>query len=81
MPLISKVPEIVTREYKLDDYVVAAVENYAKMIESTPDHVVNSALRMILFKDKDYSRWRKDHQATTGKKDGHGQARVAGAKA
>ena len=81
MPLISKVPEIVTREYKLEDYVVAAVENYAKMIESTPDHVVNSALKIILFKDKDYSRWRRDRQGTAGKKEVGAPARVVGAKA
>ena len=81
MPLISKVPEIVAREYKLEDYVAGAVENYARMIESTPDHVVNSALKMILFKDKDYSRWRKDRQPTTGKKEVGATGRAAGAKA
>ena len=81
MPLISKVPEIVAREYKLEDYVVAAVENYAKMIDNTPDHVVNSALKIILFKDKDYSRWRKDRQGTTGKKEVGATVRVVGAKA
>src|SRR5262249_29621665 len=81
MPLISKVPEILSREYKLEDYVVAAVENYSKMIDSTPDHVVNSALKMIPFKDKDYSRWRKDRQGTTGKKEVPAQPRIAGAKA
>lgn len=81
MPLISKVPEIVAREYKLEDYVATAVENYARMIESTPDHVVNSALKIILFKDKDYSRWRKDRQGTTGKKEVGATGRAAGAKA
>jgi len=81
MPLISKVPEIVAREYKLEDYVVAAVENYAKMIDSTPDHVVNSALKIILFKDKDYSRWRKDRQGTTGKKEMGAATRAVSAKA
>jgi len=80
MPPISKVP-VLTREYKLKDCVVAAVENYVKMIESTPDHVVNSALKMNLFKDRDYSRWRKDRQATTGKKNVAAQVRTAGAKA
>ena len=68
MPLISKVPEIVKREYKLEDYVAHAVENYARMIDSTPDHVVNSALKMTVFKDKEFSRWRKEQRATTGKK-------------
>jgi hypothetical protein len=68
MALISKVPEIVKREYKLEDYVALAVENYARMIDSTPDHVVNSALKMTVFKDKEFSRWRKEQRATQGKK-------------
>jgi hypothetical protein len=80
MPLISKVPEIVTREYKVEDYVATAVENYARMIESTSDHVVNSALKMVLFKDKDYSRWRKNGQETTGGKNGVGHAPARGPK-
>jgi hypothetical protein len=67
MPLISKVPEIVKREFKLEDYVAQAVENYARMIDSTPDHVVNSALKMTVFKDKEFSRWRKEQKASAGR--------------
>ncbi len=72
MPLISRVPEIVKREYKLEDYVAQAVENYARMIDSTPDHVVNSALKMTVFKDKEFSRWRKEQRAATGRNTGGG---------
>ncbi len=68
MALISKVPEIVKREFKLEDYVAAAIDNYARMIDSTPDHVVNSALKMTVFRDKEFARWRKEQKATTGKK-------------
>jgi hypothetical protein len=39
--------------------VLLAVEKYAAFIESTPDHVVNSALKMIVLKDKEFARWRK----------------------
>jgi hypothetical protein len=67
MALISKVPEIVKREYKLEDYVAVAVENYARMIDSTPDHVVNSALKMTVFRDKEFARWRKERKGATGK--------------
>jgi hypothetical protein len=67
MPLISKVPEIVKREFKLEDYVAQAVENYARMIDSTPDHVANSALKMTVFKDKEFSRWRKEQKANAGR--------------
>ena len=66
---------------QLEDYVVAAVENYVKMIDSTPDHVVNSALKIVLFKDKDYSRWRKDRQGTTGKKESGAATRAVSTKA
>jgi hypothetical protein len=68
MALISKVPEIVKREFKLEDYVSTAIDNYARMIDSTPDHVVNSALKMTVFRDKEFARWRKDRKGTTAEK-------------
>ena len=64
MPTISKIPEIVKREFALEDYVLLAVEKYAAFIESTPDHVVNSALKMIVLKDKEFARWRKQQMDT-----------------
>jgi len=67
MPIISKVPELVKREFELEDYVLLAVEKYAAFIDSTPDHVVNSALKMIVLKDKEFARWRKE-QNTDSKK-------------
>ena len=63
--MISRVPEIVKREYQLEDYVVAALEQYARMIGSPPDHVVNSAIKMTVMKDKDFSRWRKEQNASS----------------
>jgi hypothetical protein len=68
MALISKVPDIVKREFKLEDYVSSAIDNYARMIDSTPDHVVNSALKMTVFRDKEFARWRKDHKGTMAEK-------------
>ena len=70
MPIISKVPEIVKREFALDDYVVLAVEKYAAFIDSTPDHVVNSALKMIVLKDKEFARWRKQQNADSRRNGG-----------
>jgi hypothetical protein len=67
MSIISKVPEIVKREFTLEDYVLLAVEKYAAFIESTPDHVVNSALKMIVLKDKEFARWRKQQNTDTKK--------------
>jgi hypothetical protein len=59
MSIISKAPEMVKREYELQEPVAQAVEKYAAFIQSTPDHVVNSALRMIIWKDGEFRRWRK----------------------
>lgn len=69
MPIISKVPEIVKREFALEDYVALAVEKYATFIGSTPDHVVNSALKMIVLKDKEFSRWRKQQNTDSRRND------------
>ena len=69
MSIINKRPELVKREYELEDIVVSTVEKYATFIESTPDHVVNSALKILLFKDKQFLNWRK--QQIAGKKDGN----------
>jgi hypothetical protein len=40
MSIINKPPEMVKREYELQEPIAAAVEKYATFIESTPDHVV-----------------------------------------
>ena len=70
MSIINKRPELVKREYELEDIVVSTVEKYATFIESTPDHVVNSALKILLFKDKQFLNWRTQQQIA-GKKDGN----------
>jgi hypothetical protein len=59
MSIINKPPEMVKREYELQEPVALAVEKYAAYIASTPDHVVNSALKMVLWKDADFRRWRR----------------------
>jgi hypothetical protein len=43
MSIINKPPEMVKREYELQEPIAVAVEKYAAFIASTPDHVVNSA--------------------------------------
>src|SRR6059036_3597576 len=54
MPIINKPPEMVKREYELQEPIAVAVEKYAAFIQSTPDHVVNSALKMVLWRDADF---------------------------
>jgi hypothetical protein len=57
----------VKREYELEEPVALVVEKYATFIDSTPDHVVNSALKMLLWKDKHFMNWRKQQQQAARK--------------
>jgi len=62
MSIINKPPQHVKHEYELEEPVGFVVEKYATLIDSTPDHVVNSALKMLLWKDKHFMNWRKQQQ-------------------
>ena len=77
MSIISRPPEMVKREYELQEPIAAAVENYAAFIQSTPDHVVNSALKMVLSWDGEFRRWRKPQQTTPERKQTSSAARAA----
>jgi len=63
MPIVQREPTIVKREIRLEQPVNELLDDYAKFIESRPDHVVNSVLRKVLSKDRDYKRW-KSQRAT-----------------
>jgi hypothetical protein len=71
MSIINKPPEMVKREYELQEPIAAAVEKYAVFIESTPDHVVNSALKMVIWRDAEFRNWRKQQQTQASGADGH----------
>jgi hypothetical protein len=77
MSIINKPPEMVKREYELQEPIAVAVEKYAAFIASTPDHVVNSALKMVLWRDADFRRWRKQQQTPAEKKDSHSSPKAA----
>lgn len=68
---------MVKREYQLQEPIALAVEKYATFIQSTPDHVVNSALKMVISKDVEFRRWYKQQQTQPDRKDGHGTAEAA----
>jgi hypothetical protein len=57
MPIVKKAPEVMSREVKLEQPVNQLLEDYARFIESSPDHVVNSVLKK-LWRDQDYRKWR-----------------------
>jgi hypothetical protein len=69
MSIINRPPEMVKRQYELQEPVALAVEKYATFIASTPDHVVNSALKMLLWKDPEFRRWRSQQQESAAKKE------------
>jgi hypothetical protein len=77
MSIINKPPEMVKREYELQEPIAVAVEKYATFIQSTPDHVVNSALKVVIWRDVEFRRWRKQQQAQVDRKDGHAAAKAA----
>jgi len=68
MSIINKPPEMVKREYELQEPIAVAVEKYAAFIASTPDHVVNSAFKMVLWRDADFRGWRKQQRLRLNEK-------------
>ena len=69
MSIISRPPETVKREYELQEPIATAVEKYAVFIQSTPDHVVNSALKLVIWWDVEFRRWRRHEQAASERKE------------
>ena len=63
MPIVKRAPEIVTREVKLEEPVNELLEDYARFIESNADHVVNSVLKKVLWRDQDYRKWRDQRRS------------------
>jgi hypothetical protein len=58
MPIVTKAPGIMTREVQLEEPVNDLLEDYARFIESTTDHVINAVLKKVLWRDRDYRKWR-----------------------
>jgi hypothetical protein len=63
MPLIKKAPAIVNIEVKIEEPVKQLLEDYARFIDSTPDHVVNTVLKRNLWRDQDYRKWRDQQRS------------------
>ena len=77
MSIINRPPELVKRQYELQEPIAVAVEKYATFIQSTPDHVVNSALKIVIWRDVEFRRWRKQQQAQADRKDVHAAPKAA----
>ncbi len=69
MPIIKKPappPEIVSREIRLEMPLLETLDSYAGFIDSTVDHVIASALRLVFKKDHDFRRWLRAHKSPQG---------------
>lgn len=62
MSFIKRPPEKITREFQLEEPLAQALDTYAKFIDSTPDHVVASALRFVFWKDKEFDRLQREQR-------------------
>ena len=62
MPHIKKQAVIVPREIRIESSVADLLEDYARFIDSSPDHVVNSVLKK-LWRDPEYRKWRDERRS------------------
>lgn len=63
MSIIKKAPAILTREFRLEEPVSLLLDDYAQFIESSADHVLNSAIKKTLWRDQDYRKWREQRKS------------------
>jgi hypothetical protein len=52
-------PKIVTVEFQLEEPLLTTLKAYCEFIDSTPDHVTATALRLVFKKDYEFKRWMK----------------------
>ena len=52
-------PKIVRLEVQLEEPLLTRLKAYCEFIESTPDHVVPTALSLVFKKDYEFKRWLK----------------------
>ena len=52
-------PKIVVIDIQLEEPLLTALKAYCEFIDSTPDHVIATALRLVFKKDYEFKRWLK----------------------
>jgi len=50
-------PKIITLEVQLEEPVLTKLKSYCEFVDSTPDHVVPTALNLVFKKDYEFKRW------------------------
>jgi hypothetical protein len=76
MSIVKKAPRIVARELRLEEPIIELLEDYARFIESSADHVVNAVLKKVLWRDHDYRKWREARHLAQPSLDKPTEARV-----
>ena len=59
MSVIKKAPAIPMREFRMDEPVSVVLRDYRQFITSSPDQVINSALKKTVWRDEDYRKSRE----------------------
>jgi hypothetical protein len=78
MSIIKRAPAILTREFRIEEPVSVLLDDYAQFIESSPDHVINAALKKTLWRDQDYRKWREQRKNVGGEAAKRGSTEGAG---
>jgi hypothetical protein len=50
-------PKIVSLEVQIEQPILDTLDRYAEFIQTSREHVVASALRLVFKKDYDFKRW------------------------
>jgi hypothetical protein len=63
-------PKIASLEVQIEQPILDTLDRYAEFIQSSREHIVTSALRLVFKKDFDFKRWVRsqnspDSQAAT----------------
>ena len=64
----------------MEEPVSVLLDDYAQFIESSPDHVINSALKRTLRRDQDYRKWREQRKKAGAEAKKHGAEEEGPAK-
>jgi hypothetical protein len=75
MAFIKKEHNVVPREFRLEGPVSELVDDYAKFIESSVDHIVNAALKK-LWRDQEYRKWREQRRKALSEQSGEARSKA-----
>ncbi len=59
MSVIKKAPAILPRKFRMDEPVSVLLRDYWQFITSSPDQVINSALKKTVWRDEDHRKRRE----------------------